>query len=320
MQTFSLIIIGSGNIGAFFDSPRSVVVQSHAHAFSTHPGFRLIGFVDTNRGQAERAAGVWGGEAFASLDDAFAHHAIDVAVVAVPDEYHYPVLRELVTHPLKLVFAEKPLATTVTDANGLVSLFRQQGIPLAVNYSRRYVAEFVTLRNRIFDGEFGRFLAGTGYYGKGTKHNGSHMVDLLRFLLGEVAVTTTFGRICDWRDDDLTCSAQLTTECGGTFIMTAVDCRSYTLFEMDLLFELKRVRLVDGGAVLELYEVRDSDMFAGFRVLSGAECSATGLDDALSAAVTSLYDYLTAGVPLSCTGEDGLRALTVCKNIIGGLR
>lgn len=320
MRTFSLLIVGAGKIGAFFDTPQSDAVLTHAHAFSRHPGFRLIGFVDADRRQAESAAEIWGGEAFDSVNDAFARMGIDVAVVAAPDDSHCQLLQELAAYPLKLVFAEKPLAKTLAEAERIAGLYRECGVPLAMNYSRRYVPEFAALRDRIDAEEFGRFLTGTGYYGKGTLHNGSHVVDLLRFLLGEVSATTTLGGIRDWRDDDPSCSAFLELERGGSFVMQPLDCRCYTVFEMDLFFERSRVRLVDAGFVVEMQEVRSSEVYDGYRVLSGGETYATSLGGALTAAAASLYNHLTTGVPLPCTGDDGVRALEVCCNIIGGLR
>jgi predicted dehydrogenase len=319
MQTFSLLIVGAGKIGAFFDTPGSEKVLTHAHAFSINPGFRLLGFVDADRQQAERAAEVWGGIAFDSIADAFAHEKIDVAIMAVPDDYHYDVLAELASHPLKLVFAEKPLAWTTAMAEDIVELCREHGVVLALNYTRRFVPEFIDLRDRITSGTLGRFLTGTGYYGKGTMHNGSHMIDLLCFLFGEMSVTKTIGAIRDWRDDDPTCSALLETAGGGKFLMQAVDCQSYTLFEMDMLFERGRVRLVDAGFAMEEFDVRDSELYAGYRVLSSGQRCNTGMGSALSVAADCIYRHLAQGKPLPCTGDDGLRALRLCSSILDGL-
>ena len=120
MAQYSVLIIGAGRIGAFFDTPQSEAVLTHAHAFSSHPGFLLRGFVDAERREAERAALLWETEAFDTVTDAFARQEIDVAVVAVPDEAHYQILLELADHPLKLVFAEKPLAKSCAEAESSV--------------------------------------------------------------------------------------------------------------------------------------------------------------------------------------------------------
>jgi len=319
MAPYSVLIIGAGKIGAFFDTPGSEAVLTHAHAFSSHPGFILRGFVDADRQQAESAALLWGTEAFDTVTDAFARQEIDVAVVAVPDEAHYKLLIELADHPLKLVFAEKPLTQSRAEAESIVQLYRERGIGLAVNYFRRYVPAFTDLRERIAKGEYGKYLTGTGYYGKGTLHNGSHMIDLIRFLLGEPRGMTTLGAIRDWSDEDPTCSAVLEIAEDCQFIMQGIDSRCYTLFEMDMFFENARVRLVDSGFALELYSVIDSQVFSDYRVLSIGKRLAVNLNTALYEAAAAIYEHLSAGRQLVCTGEDGTCALAICTDIIGAL-
>jgi len=319
LAQYSVLIVGAGKIGALYDTPGSEAVLTHAHAFSSHPGFLLRGFVDCDRQQSERAALLWGTEAFDSVTDAFARSEIDVVVVATPDEAHYRVLKELAYLPLKLVFAEKPLTKSHTEAQYIVQLFHQRGIGLAVNYSRRFVRAFAQLRDKIARGEFGRYLTGMGYYGKGTLHNGSHMIDLLCLLLGEPTGVKTLGAIPDWNKYDPTCSVvfQIANDC--QFIMLGLDCRCYTIFEMDILFENARVRIVDSGFAMELYEVIDSGVFAGYRVLSAGKRHQIDLSTALYGASENIYGHLSAGRPLACTGEDGARALAICYNIIGAL-
>jgi predicted dehydrogenase len=319
MASYSVLIIGAGRIGAFFDTPDSTAVLTHAHAFSKHNGFHLLGFVDADSIAAERASHMWGGEVFASLDDAFKRYVIDVVVIAAPDELHYSLLKEMADYPVRIVFAEKPLTKTLADAEEVVVLYRERGIALALNYTRRYVPEFSALRAEIASGLFGRFLTGTGYYGKGTLHNGSHMVDLLRFHLGDIGDSHTISGIDDYYADDPSCSAVLTLESGGQFFMQAVDCRYYTVFEIDLLFEKQRLRLVDAGLRIEIYDVQSSELFAGYRNLTMVSCRDTSLDHAFSHAAEHIYSYLSAGEPLVCTGEDGLRAQRVCMAIQGVL-
>ncbi len=318
MTPYSVLIIGAGRIGAFFDTPASDAVLSHAHGFSSHPGFHLLGFVDTVHEQAERAAKLWGCEAYASVADAFARHQIDLAVVATPDEMHYKLLKELACQPLRLVFAEKPLTGTIEEAEDIVNNYRQRGISLAVNYSRRYVPEFNLLREEIASGSFGRFLAGSGYYGKGTQHNGTHLIDLLRFLMGEIQEVKTWFRLSDYHEDDPTCSAVLKLERGGDVVIQAIDCRSHTIFELDLLFWNRRVRIIDSGFSMEIHAVQDDPLFAGYRKLQCIEVQETTLSRALASAAQHIHAHLASAAPLPCTGTDGLIAQKICASIING--
>lgn len=317
MTVFSVLIIGAGKIGAFFDNPEKSEVLTHAHAFCSHNGFRLIGFIDVESKQADKAAAVWGGNAFSTIPEAFARQIVDVVVVAAPDNIHYSLLKEIAAYKPKLVFSEKPLTKRLEEAEEIVRLYKEQNIVLGVNYTRRFVPEFVILRNEIRIGKFGKFLAGNGYYGKGTLHNGSHLVDLLRFLIGEIAATRTITKTHDYLNDDPSCTAVLNMAVGGEFIMQAVNCHTYTIFEIDLHFEKKRVRMTDSGLRIEKYDVIESSLFEGYRIPVFHKASDTGLKSAIRNAAEMIYSQLLFGEKFCCSGEDAILTQKVCSSILG---
>jgi len=316
VEVFNVLIIGAGRIGAFFDTPGKDYILTHAHAFKKHPGFNLIGFIDTKIQRAEEASNIWNTRAFLTIDEAFSKHDIDVAVVAVSDEYHYPVLKELLNYPIKLVFSEKPITKTVEQAVEIVDLFKKKGIPLVINYSRRFVPDFLSLKDKISSDTFGGYLSGSGYYGKGTLHNGSHMIDLLMFLLGDIDKTHTVLNVSDHFKDDPTCSAILTFKSDGKFFMQAIDCRNYTLFEIDLLFEKQRVRILESGFKIEYYDVFNSEIFAGYQELKMIESRNTKLIDAIPYASENIYNFLTKGVTCLSLGEEAILSQKVCTSIL----
>ncbi len=69
---FNSLIIGSGQIGALFDNPKSNNIISHAHGYNSHDGFKLVGFVDTNNENAKEAAKLWETNVYKTIDEAFA--------------------------------------------------------------------------------------------------------------------------------------------------------------------------------------------------------------------------------------------------------
>lgn len=175
---FNALIIGAGRIAAGFDTPESESVLTHAHAYSLHPDFNLLGFIDPDLNQSQKAAKKWNCEAFNSLSDIKA--IVDVVSICSPDHVHYESVIQSQKLSPKLIFLEKPISNNLEKAKELLCFT----IPIAVNYSRRYIKEFRELADRIKGNKFGRFFIGTAYYGKGFIHNGSHMIDLLRLLLG----------------------------------------------------------------------------------------------------------------------------------------
>lgn len=319
-RIYNVLIIGAGKIGAFFDQPGSKNILTHAHAFSIHSGFKLLGFVDSNVGQAQKAVSIWGGEYFNNLEEALHKYRVDVVCLAVPDEYHYPYLQELAHQNIKMVFAEKPLTKTLPEALETKQLYSSLPISVQLNYSRRFVPEIIALRTNIRDGLYGRFLSGTGYYGKGLVHNGSHLLDLLLSLLGDVGDCHLTGVINDFYDDDPSVSAVLTIKDGAPFFLQSIDCRAYTIFEMDLLFEHRRVRLIDSGFVIEEYKIRESPIFAGYKNPVMVSKQKTSLGRSIYHAAENIYQHLDKGKPLFCGLDDGINVLSLCQQLKEGMQ
>ncbi len=268
---YNVLIIGAGNIGALYDKPNSEFVLTHAHAFNLHEKFRLIGFVDLNKNKAESAAKIWGCQAFESIKQVFINNKIDVISMAVSDDSHYKLLSKIAEFPVKFVIAEKPLAKTWEQASDLIELYKTKNIPMSVNYSRRFVPEFCKIKQDIKNNIYGSYISGTGYYGKGILHNGSHLLDFLRFMLGEINCVDYINHSFDFSDYDPSVSAVLTFDNNQKFIIQHVNCNLYTIFEIDLLFEKKRIRITDSGRVVEIFNITDNPLYQGYKNITKVE-------------------------------------------------
>jgi len=317
-KNFNVLIIGAGKIGAFFDTPKSASILTHAHAFSEHPGFKLIGFVDRDGRRANQAARIWGGTGFSNLQKAFQAKRVDVAVNATPDKLHYKILRDLMGRPLKFILTEKPLASSLTEANNIMKLARTKRIPIAVNYQRRFVPEFQALAKNIKNNKYGRYLAGTGYYGKGLKHNGSHLLDLVRYLIGEIKQIKETGRTNDYIPGDPSLSGLVTLKNGGRFWLQAINRKFYTIFEADLFFSRARLRIINSGSQIEIQLVKANPIFKGYKNISGSRIINTQLSRAPYFTTDNIHRYLTGREKkLVCSLTDGYEMVKISsvKNI-----
>lgn len=314
MSKYKVLIIGAGNIAALFDTPQSNKILTYAHAFSSNFAFNLKGFYDTDYKKSYAASEIWDCKAFKELDDAMKD--INVVCCCVPDEYHFDILKKIADYPVKLVVAEKPLAKTVKEAEYIEYLYKSRNISLEVNYSRRFIEEFQALKQNIKD--YGNFIKGTGYYGKGIIHNGSHMVDLLTYLLGEISeIEKTDRFIKDFTESDSSCDAVLHIN-NGIFNMTAIDSRIATIFEMDLFFEKARVRVLDGGNIIEIYKIKESEEYKGYYNYVLSEVLKVDYSGAMQGLVNNIKDFLGGNDKLQCTLEDGKRVIKTCLAIGGG--
>jgi len=315
MQKFNVLIIGAGNIGAFFDTPYNSDIFTHAKAFSKHCGFELCGIVDINAKQAEKAAKIWNTKAFSSINEAFSASQIDVVCIAVPDEYHYQTIKQLFDFDIKLIFAEKPLAKTISQGEELLQLSTKKNIAIAVNYSRRYVPEFQEIKKQIYNNDFGKFIAGNGLYGKGILHNGSHMIDLIRLLLGDIKNFSVFNKVNDFYKDDNSYSTMLKLSNGGDISLNAINCNNFTIFELDLIFERARIKILNSGFVIEEYKIKNSETFRGYKNLAFERKIETSLNKAIYFSAENIYNFLNGKQNLLCTALDGLQAMKSCLEI-----
>lgn len=315
---YNVMIVGAGQISAFFDRPGDKKVLTHAHAFTSTEGFKLVGFYDADFGKSCEAAALWNTKAYKELTQGFEENSIDLVVAAVPDQYHYPLLVQLSQLPVNAILAEKPLARSVKEASDLLERFKINPIGVAVNYSRRYVEEFGEIRRHIQAGTYGRFITGHCFYGKGIIHNGSHCIDFIRYMLGtEVTDIQVMEKVFDFYDEDPSVSAVLILENQGSFVMQPVDCSIFTIFEIELVFEKNRLRFVDSGHLIEVYEVQPSRHYNGYHSLYKTAEIETSLNNATQAAAKNVLDYLKYGNELKCTLVDGYKALEVCEKMAG---
>lgn len=314
---YSVLIIGAGKQGAFFDNPKSKNILTHAHAFTKHKGFKLLGFVDTNKQKAQEAASIWRGKAFYSLEEAFKKEKVDVVCVVVPDEFHYQILKKLSSFKLELIFTEKPLAKKLAEIDDLLKIYQQKK-PVLVNYSRRFLPEFEGIKEKIDEGLYGNFIAGTGYYGKGLLHYGSHLIDLLRWYFGEVKDFQVVDVIDDFTRDDPSFSLILTLNHKRRFFLQAVDCRLFSIFEIDLLFEKRRIVIKDAGAKIEEYVIKENQISKGYKSMVKTRERNIDSRGLTYHAVENIYHFLTKGENLKCDLKEGYKTAKTCIKIYQG--
>jgi len=133
MSKINVVVIGCGNMGS-----------SHALAYHNNPGFQLSGIVDRNSEmRAKLNAKLGGGIAeFSDIDAALSAAKPDaVAVCTYPDTHAALVLKAFATgcH----VFVEKPIATTVAEAERVVAAAQHAKRKLVVGYILRHHPSWV---------------------------------------------------------------------------------------------------------------------------------------------------------------------------------
>ncbi len=310
-------VIGCGAIGAGAGSaPPALGVSTHADAYATHRGTRLVAVCDADRARAQACALRLGVRAVHTDAAALlADVSPDLVSICTPDATHAELVELVLRAPsTRGVLAEKPLALDTGDARSLAALARERGVVLAVNYSRRFSPAYASLREVIADGGIGELQHVHGAYVKGLKHNGTHWLDLLRLLVGPPVAVRGWDRLGEGGEDP-TLDAELTLPGGAGARLAALDTTCFTIFEMDLLGTHGRIRMVESGHQIETWEVDDDPRHAGYRVLHPQAPTTDALRDVALHAVADLARSVRDGGEPACTGEDGAAALALAEAI-----
>ena len=150
---------------------------SFAKALKENGNFEVF-YYDNDISKSTKAIELWGGKYF-NLN------TVDVVIIATPDNTHYDILKwEWLGNP-KVVIVEKPLCSTVEEVKEIVKLYEEAGIPILVDYTRRFIPEYQEL--------IGKVGAITCNYNRGKLHTLTHALDLLTMYGIDDYVDGDFG-------------------------------------------------------------------------------------------------------------------------------
>ncbi|KIP53275.1 Gfo/Idh/MocA family protein [Leucobacter komagatae] len=202
-QTGERAVSGSVRAG-FIGSGFMAAVHSRA---ARAAGAQLAAIASSSAESAQRASAKLGiAKAYESVDRLLGDDTIDIVHVCTPNTTH-AAITEAVIAAGKHVICEKPLATTVADAEALRTLAATAGITAAVPFVYRFHPMVREARARILAGATGRVLSVSGNYlqdwlaepvaddwrvdaalggpSRAFADIGSHLVDLLEFVTGD---------------------------------------------------------------------------------------------------------------------------------------
>lgn len=99
------------------------------------PGATLVGFHEANAERAAQVSKELGVKSFASLDELLG--GIEAAVVVVPTPAHHAVARQALERGVHLLI-EKPITTTLAEADELLSIAARKGALLQIGHVERF--------------------------------------------------------------------------------------------------------------------------------------------------------------------------------------
>ena len=127
----------------------------HLPLLQATPGFG-ISVIASTRAPEVRAA-LPGVEVVADHAALVRHPAVDLIVIATPNETHAP-LAEAAVRAGRHVVVDKPFTVTAAQARHLAVIARQSGVVLSVFHNRRWDSDFLTVREVLHRGLLGQVV------------------------------------------------------------------------------------------------------------------------------------------------------------------
>ncbi|MGG5507298.1 MULTISPECIES: Gfo/Idh/MocA family protein [unclassified Myroides] len=128
-------VLGAGHLG-----------KIHLRLLNQSEKYELVGFYDPFKENANKVAQEFGYTLFDSIDELI--QAVDVIDIVTPTLSHFDCAKKAIEAG-KHVFLEKPITTTVAEAEAIIELAKQYNVLGQVGHVERFNPAFVAVRSKI---------------------------------------------------------------------------------------------------------------------------------------------------------------------------
>jgi predicted dehydrogenase len=316
-MTVRIGVVGAGALGFH-----------HTRILRDVPGAQLMGFHEADPARAEKVSSELGVKAFASLDALL--DLVDAVSVVVPTPAHYAVAAPALERGLH-VLIEKPIATTLEEADGLLAIARRTGAVVQTGHVERFNR---AVRAALPFAESPRFIESNRLAPFNPRGSDVavvldlmiHDIDLVRTFVGGavrsvsavgVPVLTPFVDIAN---------ARLSFEAGAVANITASRVSRERLRKLRIFQPTGYLSLDLGAGTVECYRLRkDVDFGALVRDAQGAQALESFVErvavdapegEPLRLELEAFVQAVAGEAPIAVTGEDGREALAVALTIV----
>ena len=195
MNTYRAVIIGLTGIGA--SRPHETrgpvfgaMPPSHASAYHKHAQTEVVGVCDLRQEALDDFSERWGDvwpdmNTYTDFREMLDKEQPDLVSVVTSDHVHADITVAAAEGSARAILCEKPIATTMADADRMIAAAEANNVPLSIEHTRRWYPSYLQAREMIRSGELGR-LRTIVCDQFGTRammfRNGTHMIDMMCFF------------------------------------------------------------------------------------------------------------------------------------------
>jgi len=319
---FKCVIAGLGRIGSTLqkDSLREQPA-THAGAITDNPHTILAAGADPSEERRKEFQADWDSvRVYEDAEEMILNENPDILHIASWTDTHPEFLEMGFRYKIPVIVCEKPLANSIEDIRPVMESAGSKSSKVVVNHERRFSRDYLSVRSIIRKGTLGELLSLNSrlFVGKNKSsreiiyHDGTHMIDILRFLCdAEIDIQQALGEP-DKKDGRLLAIARI----GETAVVIDISgSHDHLVFELDLSFASGRIRI--GNGTYEIWESEESPYYGGFQSLvrkKGEWSRATEYFSGMMEHVVSLS--INPGQKSESSLEDGYAALKAIDRIL----
>ncbi|PHS08967.1 MAG: oxidoreductase [Kordia sp.] len=128
-------VLGAGHLG-----------KIHLRLLNESNKYKLVGFYDPNKENAQKVAAEFGYKAFDTIQELI--DAVDVVDIVTPTLSHHDCAVQVIKSK-KHVFIEKPISNTVLEAEEIVTLAKENNVKGQVGHVERFNPAFIAVKDKI---------------------------------------------------------------------------------------------------------------------------------------------------------------------------
>ena len=213
--------------------------QNHLHAWSAIDGVRIVALCDRDASRLDATGERFGiASRYSDAEMMLAHEQPDFVDIVTTVGTHRLLVELAARHGVAAI-CQKPFAPSMDDAQAMIDIMAAASMPLMVHENFRWERPIMAVREVIRSGRIGPpfwariafrshydVVAGQPYLGTGARFViedlGVHVLDVARFLLGEVETLTARTHRVDTRvKAEDTATMLLGHESGATSVVEA---------------------------------------------------------------------------------------------------
>lgn len=184
-QSYRAAVIGCGKMS-----------RGHARAYVGNERVDLVTGADVSDTARTAFASEFGLESmYVDPAEMLAREQPDLVSICTWPPHHTDLVEAAFAAGVKGVWCEKPMAVHLSDADRMIAAAERSGGVLIINHQRRYMESYLKARKFIQEGAIGEVTQITGICGGDALTDGTHLIDMTRYLNDDVPVTSVFGAI-----------------------------------------------------------------------------------------------------------------------------